>query len=254
MTTSQCIPTIFYGLINVYSTCRDCGLLMQVTDCGDTVHPNCTPKPTKVESLAQGWLSTVLADDAEAAELTQKEILELDNRPPRLLDAALLYASWGWPVFPLWPTGFEVTDRRTGQVTIATGKEPATKHGFKDATTVSDRIKTRWSGNIDYNIGLATGHLFDVIDIDPAKGGAQSFYERLVAQSIPSCHGVVSSSSAGLHLYVQPTGKGNFAGLYPGIDYRGVGGYVVAPPSTRGPARSWSWSCAPSPNIKGGKA
>lgn len=252
MTAPQTIPAIFYGLVDVYSTCRDCHQLMRVTDCGDTVHPNCVDRPTKVESLAIGWLSAILAEDYAAASFTEAEILGLDTRPPRLLDAALLYALWGWPVFPLWPTGYEITDRRTGEVTIATGKEPATKHGFKDATTDFSNIRDWWDNKLQYNIGLATGHLFDVIDVDPDKGGAQSLYERLVAHSIPACHGVVSSSSAGLHLYVPPTGKGNFVGLYPGIDYRGIGGYVVAPPSTRGPARSWSWSTAPSPNIKKG--
>jgi hypothetical protein len=250
---------IFDGLVQVYGSCRDCRQIMQVTTCGDTVHPNCQPKPTKVESLAQGWLSAVLADDTEAADLTEKEIIELDARPPRLLDAALVYASWGWKVFPLWPTGHQIFNRRTGETTIATGKEPATTHGFKDATTDSVDIRNWWSKTFpnNCNIGLATGHLFDVIDVDPDKGGAQSLYEQLAVQhhstrKIKPCHGLVSTSSAGLHLYVKATGKGNFAGLYPGIDYRGLGGYVVAPPSTRGLHRAWSWSTAPSPSIKKG--
>ena len=58
-----------------------------------------------------------------------------------------------------------------------------------------------------------------------------------------------------MHFYLLPTGKGNrvkFA--YPGLDYRGKGGYVCAPPSTLGDRRrSWSWLTMPSPAIRLGE-
>ena len=243
MTAPQANPRILFdGLIKVFSTCRDCGLIMQVTEpgAGDTVHSHCEPKPTRVESLATGWLSAVHAKEWETVYSTEQVILEVDARPPRLLDAALLYASWGWPVFPLQPGT----------------KEPwPGSRGFKDATTDPELIRHLWRMP-DANIGLATGHLFDVIDVDPKNGGAQSLHHQLAYnKAFPDCHGIVATSSSGLHLYVEPKGCGNFAGFHPGMDYRGRGGYVVAPPSTRGPNQAWSW-CAngPSPNIKGGNA
>lgn len=223
----------------IYTTCRDCGGQLHTTD-NHTVHPACTPQPTRVERLAQEWLTAILADDEILADAIEYDIDALDTRPPRLLQGALRYASWGWPVFPLQPRG----------------KRPATKHGFKDATTDPDRIRAWWTENPDYNIGLPTGHAFDVIDIDPPHGPLS--YTQLLAEEdprtgqgdIPDVHGQVATSSGGLHLYIPPTGDGNGAGIMPGIDYRGAGGYVVAPPSWLGQrGRSWSWITTPSPTI-----
>jgi hypothetical protein len=46
----------------------------------------------------------------------------------------------------------------------------------------------------------------------------------------------------GLHLYVARSGLGNRAGVIPGVDYRGEGGYVVALPSVHVSGRVYSWS------------
>lgn len=237
---------IFEGKIKVLSTCRDCHELMQVVYPTEYVHPCCTPQPSIMETLATGWLTCVEAGDDESAKLTEQEMAERNARPPNLPMAALAYAKWGWPVFPLQPGT----------------KEPATKNGFKDATTKISWVTKWWERNPQYNIGLATGIDFDVFDVDPGKvdhcngcnethGGVLSFME--VIQKTPDAHGVVVTASGGIHLYLKPTGKGNRSGWLPGLDYRGKGGYVVAPPSTLGERhRSWSWLCVPSPEIKGG--
>jgi len=230
----------------VYSTCRDCGGLLHITFEEDgshqEVHPGCTPRQTKVERLAREWLEAVINEDLEREKELYPQIEELDDRPPRLLDAAVQYAEWGWPVFPLKPRS----------------KQPATRHGFHDATTDPIRIAAWWTTHPDCNIGLPTGHAFDVIDID-APDGMHSYLsiinkedQRTGRGQIPECHGQVATSSGGMHLYIKPTGKGNSAGIRPGIDYRGIGGYVVAPPSTLGPrGRSWSWTVKPSPVVTG---
>lgn len=222
----------------VYSTCRDCGGLLHITG-SDTVHPLCTPRRTKTERLAQEWQAAAeRGDDALAADLEHQLDL-IDQQPPRLRDAALAYARYGWPVFPL----------------KALSKAPATRNGFKNATTDPTRIATWWDAHPDHNIGLATGHAFDVIDIDVPKPkqpvpGAIAFAALLADDAIPDTHGQVATASGGLHLYIPATGEGNRAGIELGIDYRGLGGYVVAPPSTLGPrARAWSWITKPSPQL-----
>jgi Bifunctional DNA primase/polymerase, N-terminal len=215
----------------IYTTCRDCGGLLHVTN-HDTVHPLCEPKPTRIERLTQEWLAAAEADDLEQEALLRKQIDEHDQRPPRLLEAALAYAQWGWPVFPLKPSS----------------KQPATPHGFKNATTNPRHITAWWTKYPDANIGLPTGHAFDVIDIDVPDGLPT---ERILREQDGEVHGVVTTASGGTHYYVTPNGLGCLTRWQPGADYRGAGGYVVAPPSRIDPSHAWTWQHPPSPLITG---
>jgi hypothetical protein len=239
--------------VHIHTTCRDCGGSLLATD-HDTVHPLCEPRPTRAEQLAAQWLQAVESGDTTRENELQTQINDLDSRPPRLHAAALTYASWGWPVFPLKPHA----------------KTPATRNGFKDATTNPERIDAWWKQHPNSNIGLPTGHAFDVIDIDPPDGPAslaKLLTELAESKQTIDIHGQVTTASGGTHYYIKPNPKrGNKTRIRPGIDTRSIGGYVVAPPSTLGqsgrswtwtyppsPAgRSWTWTFAPSPAIKPG--
>lgn len=131
-----------------------------------------------------------------------------------LAGSAIWYANRGLLVFPLVPGT----------------KIPGTKHGFKDASMALDTIRSWWSAEPRANIGLSTGHLFDVIDID-GPDGLQSIPKIEDDGLIPPLLGI-AATPRGFHLYVKPSGAGNATAIRPGIDYRGNGGYVVAPPST----------------------
>lgn len=245
--------TDLFGGLTVQATCRDCGQAMTVLDTCETVHPCCTPKPTAVETLAVDWLSaTVEGAQIEATRL-EDMIEDIDSRPPPLAAAAIRYASFGWPVFPL-KAGCNFCRR-------CTPKNPCGKHpyiskrkggnGFKDATSDVNRIKAWWTRHPTCNIGLATGAMFDVLDVD-VPAGIPSFLKLVADKRIPDVYGLASTASGGLHVYLKPTGKGNAKGFLPGLDYRAIGGYVVAPPSTLGPRwRSYRWLTVPSPHIKG---
>lgn len=143
--------------------------------------------------------------------------------PGALRTAALWYAGRGWPCFPCLPRE----------------KRPATRHGLNDASIDKYRVWEWWTDQPDANIGLPTGLAFDVIDVDGAAG-IESLHAEPPLNLPPTLGLVLTPRRPGMHRYVAATGLGNKAGLRPGIDYRGKGGYVVAPPS-RTEYGTYSW-------------
>jgi Bifunctional DNA primase/polymerase, N-terminal len=178
----------------------------------------------------------------------------------QLRDAALRYAARGIPVLPLhYPlphdrdlqpvigdqppalrTGCSCRDPGCGQV----GKHPVgslVPHGVKDATCNRARILAWWTRHPQANIGLATGHSFDVLDID-GPAGAQAIRELAATHGLQSSGPLVRTGGGGWHFYLAPTGLGNAspAGLAH-VDWRGRGGYVVAPPSRHASGHPYQW-------------
>jgi hypothetical protein len=153
-------------------------------------------------------------------------------------DAAMAYAARGWPVFPLKPKG----------------KEPLTEHGLKDATTDAKVVDAWWRQFPAANIALRTGDAFDVLDLDGPE--AVEVFRAWCAD-----HGVdpadlrvaVSKTGKGWHYLFQPCGVGNRARLLGApIDWRGTGGYIVAPPSVHPSGALYRWvvhSTAPLPPV-----
>ena len=135
---------------------------------------------------------------------------------------ALTYARRGWPVFPCRP----------GE------KLPATRHGYRDATTDEQQI-TAWFGRgRDWNLAIATGtpgpDVLDVDDHGPAGNGYAALARLHDAGLLNQASTWVRTPSGGLHVYFAGTGQrnGHLPGCY--LDFRSHGGYVLAPPSTTG--------------------
>ncbi len=162
-----------------------------------------------------------------------------------LLNAALDYAARGIPVLPVHrPTsrpgpevGCSCGDPGCGSI----GKHPVTTHGLKDASTNREQIEWWWRRFPQANIGLATGHLFDVLDIDGPTG--QRSIARLSANHPISRPGpLVRTGRGGWHVYLAPTGLGNPKPRdLEKVDWRGRGGYVLAPPSRHASGRRYRW-------------
>jgi hypothetical protein len=145
------------------------------------------------------------------------------NAPGALKAAALWYAGQGIPVFPCRP----------GE------KRPLTSHGFHDATTDPTQIEAWWETTPAANIGVPTGQMFDVIDVD-GPAGVESLGLMRQDGLIPEVIGR-ATTPRGYHLYINPTGDGNTTALLPGVDYRGVGGYVIAAPSKTTDGGTYRW-------------
>jgi hypothetical protein len=168
-----------------------------------------------------------------------------------LLGHALAYAEAGWPVFPLRPgTKRPATPNHNAHRCTGTDRRCRNGHtGWEPrATTDPHRIETAWRQH-PYGIGIACGPAgLVVIDLDTAKAGQAANGADTLAQlehkhqPVPATW-TTGTPSGGRHLYyLQPDDitLGNTAGrLGPGIDTRGHGGYVVAPPTTTPDGRYW---------------
>lgn len=133
------------------------------------------------------------------------------------------------------------------------GKTPATPNGCKDATTDPARI-AEWWGRSTYNVAIATGNGIVVLDVDAdherGKFGDETL-EGLEQQygKLPDTWTCLTGGG-GVHYYFACADPALTvgAGFAPGLDYRGAGGYVVAPPSihpTTGRAYEWEASSTP---------
>ena len=154
-----------------------------------------------------------------------------------MLENALEYARYGWPVFPCRPGS----------------KVPLTPRGFKDATTDESVIKAWWERWPDAPIAVPTGEASGVVVIDiDARNDGEATFEALVTKHGAVPHTLeVLTGGGGRHLYFQwPEGRKfpNSAGaLGPGIDSRGTGGYVLVPYSSHPSGKRYEWELSSSP-------
>mgnify|MGYP005853076027 CR=1 FL=1 len=150
------------------------------------------------------------------------------------LKAALDYLRLGWSVFPVEPGGkrpllrWQVDQYRRADV-------PEIAEWFR-----------RWP---HANIAVVTGIVsaLVVLDLDPQHGATASL-EQLDRQHGPLPETVEAhTGGGGRHLYFAHPGDitHNRVGLLPGIDLRGDGGYVVAPPSIHGSGEPYRWVRSP---------
>lgn len=151
-----------------------------------------------------------------------------------LLTNALKYANqYGWAVFPV----------------SAETKKPLTPHGCKDAKKDPGAIRAWWKRYPNASIGVATGAISNLIvideDIDEDKGlnGYQEVtqWERINGDLPETVRAI--TGRGGAHLYFRYTDKDikNRAGILEGVDVRGEGGYVIAPPSYHPNGTQYQW-------------
>jgi hypothetical protein len=144
--------------------------------------------------------------------------------------AALAYLARGWSVVVVEPEG----------------KRPIVRwEEFQRRRPSEDELRTWLRRHPDANLAIVTGAVSGlvVLDVDPRHGGAGSLarWER--------DHGAlprtveVRTGGGGRHLYLAHphVEVRNRVGLSPGLDLRGDGGVVVAPPSIHPSGGRYRW-------------
>ena len=158
--------------------------------------------------------------------------------------SALRAAKRGWPVFPLHnPTDEGCSCGKSECKNI--GKHPRTPNGFKDATTDARQIKKWWRRWPRANIGVVTGVRSGVwvLDVDKRHGGLESLHHLEEEYGEFPAGPRVRTGGNGLHIYLKSAGRSikNRTGVWPGIDVKGNGGYVVLPPSLHVSGNRYLW-------------
>ncbi len=159
-----------------------------------------------------------------------------------MLDAALAYARHGIPVLPVHtpaPGGGCSCGRATCE---RPGKHPRLRHGLMEASTDPLTIEAWWARWPEANIGLRTGIVMDVADVDSAEGWHG--LRHLLGGELPPGP-QVRTGGGGWHFWFRPSGHGNRVRVVPGLDWRGTGGYVLAPPSRHARGSTYYWVVRP---------
>jgi len=162
----------------------------------------------------------------------------------KLYKGALYYTKRSWSIFPLhYVKHAKCSCNNAACSNIA--KHPLTPNGFKDATTQLDKITEWWTQHPKANIGIVTGQISGVvvIDIDIKNNGFDSL-EKLEARygKLPATI-TVTTGGGGKHYYFKHPNRilKNAVNIMSGIDFRGDGGYIVAPPSTHASGNLYEW-------------
>ena len=124
------------------------------------------------------------------------------------------------------------------------GKHPRTKRGLTDASTDPHLIAAWWRRWPDANLGVRTGELV-VIDVDGAAGRAVA--PRTSSARHAARHPLRDQRARVAPLLPRRRASRRFFDRprRPGIDVRGHGGYVVAPPSRHANGTLYRWKTMP---------
>ncbi len=142
-----------------------------------------------------------------------------------LVDAALGYLGRGFSVIPVKPD-----------------KKPFLKwEEYQKRRPTSEEVGEWWAKWPSAMIGIVTGAIsgVSVIDVDESQGHEE--LQKCIPDSL--LMPTVKTPRGGQHLYFKTPSLsiGNNARIIPGCDFRGEGGYVVAPPSVNGTGKAYEW-------------
>lgn len=166
-------------------------------------------------------------------------------------ETALRYADRGWPVFCLQPHG-----------KVPLSGEDTGRHGCLDATTDMLAVSRWWRDHPDANIGIACGPVGGIfvldVDVKPPKvkeGDPPGIPGPAALAELERRHGALpptltaGTGGGGEHRYfrwpvdvpIRNRARIRIDGAATGLDCRGEGGYVAAPPSIHPDGGVYRW-------------
>jgi len=169
--------------------------------------------------------------------MSASESIRRPVKPARVLAAAKASLVRGWSVVPIEPRG----------------KRPTVAWlDYQHRLPTEDEVERWFRRRYDANLGIVTGAVSGlvVLDVDPRHGGEASL-AALEVEHGPLPRTVEARTWGGWrHLYCAHPGNAipNRVGLAPGIDLRGDGGMVVAPPSVHPSGRRYAWVAGHAPD------
>jgi hypothetical protein len=171
-----------------------------------------------------------------------------------LKEQALEYTQQGWPVIPLYiPKGADVCNCRKGPECPSIGKHPVPNRGLSEATLIASQVELWWKRMPSANIGIRTGvdagiFVLDVdIDEDAGKNGFATLADLEAKHGpLPLTRMAITGRGGRHYVFRHPGGDVRIKNsatttLGNGLDVRGDGGYIVAPPSLHASGRNYAW-------------
>ena len=156
---------------------------------------------------------------------------------------ALAYAERGWSVLPLHEMGPDGCSCGSPSCK-SPGKHPRLAHGLRDASRDPADLRVWFNRWPHSNIGVRTGSDsgFWVLDIDPRNGGDDSLEDLILEYGELPETLMAHTGGGGRHFFFRiPPGGIKCGKLADGIDIKGEGGYIVAPPSNHASGGVYRW-------------
>ncbi|MBI3043464.1 MAG: bifunctional DNA primase/polymerase [Betaproteobacteria bacterium] len=152
------------------------------------------------------------------------------------LAAALRYLERGWSVIPIEPRS----------------KRPVVSWlDFQSRRPTRAEVMHWFQQRPDANVGIVTGAVSGlvVLDVDDRHGGSESLSRLELSHGPLPLTAEALTGGGGRHLYFAHPGGSvhNRVAFVPGMDVRGDGGCVVAPPSLHPGGKSYGWAPGRSP-------
>lgn len=147
---------------------------------------------------------------------------------PRLTAALTYLRERKWSVIPLHP------QKKKAMVKW---------RPFARRLPTEDEVRDWWERYPKANVGVVTGAVSGivVVDIDPDKGGDAEAWQQANPTALTS-----QTGRGGMHFYYLyppnvPVVRNSAGKIAPGVDVRGDGGYVAAPPSKHPNGNNYAW-------------